>query len=321
MGVMLVVGLVPLAYLVTLGVLFARGRRRGLAVSLLLFALALGAGSWAILQSRSSTAGIGFLFLPFIAVLAGVLGWVFRNLQAASDRASRLAGWACLASAVVILGWELQGGAEAIARNRARDAEHRARSRLIDVNKAMIDQRLRERLGHEAEALAQLIREHAEDAEFLLPALASRYASPDDLDRFARKDELSLTLTTLRNPNCRADTLIRIHRTHTSPDYFLQALAAHPHTPPELLREIHDQSPRRIGGLDIWLARNPATPPDLLLALARSTDVNVIQGLLQNPALTCALLPELRRSLARSTRPADDFSTHALSDLDARLCR
>jgi hypothetical protein len=321
MAILAIVAAVPAAYLVTLAVLFAKGRRRGLAVSLLLFAVALAAGAWAILQSRSSTAGIGFLFLPFVAVLAGALGWVFQNLRDGSDVAARAAGWACLASAIAIIAWEANAGRETVALNRSRDAQQRARSLRIDQHGAMIGELLARSPGHEAAVLARLIAEHAEDPEFLLPALASPFASPEDLDRFARTDDLSLTLTVLRNRNCRADTLARIYRTHTSPDYFLQALCAHPHTPPELLREIHAQAPRRITGLDRWLARNPATPPDLLLALARSTDVDVIQGLLQNPTITCAMLAEVSRSLAGSSRPEDDYSTHRLAELDARLCR
>ncbi len=153
----------------------------------------------------------------------------------------------------------------------------------IERNQADISRRLAQAPGQETATLAVLLREHEGDTEFLLPALESKFASPDDLDRFARSDDLGLTLTALRNANCRSETLVRIHRTHSYPDYFLQTLSAHPNTPPELLREIHGQNPRRIDGLDRWLARNPATPLDVLEALTRSTDPNVIQGLLQNP--------------------------------------
>ncbi len=321
MGFVLIVAAVPAAWLVVLAVLFARGRRRGVWLSLLLFAAALAAGAWAIFQSRSSTAGIGLLFLPVVAAVAGFLGWVSRNLQRSDDRTARLAGWVCLASALAVVAWELDAGRRTISHNRERDALQRARSLAIDRSKALIAERLARRPGEETAALSALIAERAGDGEFLLAALTSPFASPEDLDRHARPDELSLTLTALRNPGCRADTLARIHRTHANPDYFSQALAAHPHTPPELLRQLHAMNPRRITGLDHWLARNPATPPDVLQALARSTDVNVIQGLLQNPGLGCDLLPEVARGLRGSARPDDSFSVHALADLQAGRCR
>jgi hypothetical protein len=317
----LLVSVVPAAYLVGLGVLFFRGRRRGIAASLVAFALALAAGWWAIVQSRSSTAGLGFLFLPFIAVLAGALAWAFQNLRTARNLPARIAAWACLLGAVAVVGGELNSGRETIAKNRGRDADQRARTLRYERNRADVARRLAQVPGQEAATLAMLVREHEVDPEFLMAAFESRFASPEDLDRFARADDFGVTLTVLRNPNCRADTLVRIYRTHSYPDYFLQALVAHPNTPPDLLRELHGQQPRRINGLDHWLARNPSTPPDILEALARSPDVSVIQGLLQNPAVPCAMLPEIARSLRASSRPDDDFSTRRIADLQAERCR
>jgi hypothetical protein len=321
LALLLLVSVVPAAYLIGLGVLFSRGRRRGIAPSLVAFALALAAGGWAVVQSRSSTAGLGFLFLPLIATLAGALGWAFQNLRAARGLAARVAAWACLLGAVAVVGGELNVGRETIAKNRGRDAEQRARTLRIERNRADIAQRLAQVPGQEAATLAMLVREHEVDPEFLMAAFESRFASPEDLDRFARADDLSLTLTVLRNASCRADTLVRIHRIHSYPDYFLQALAAHPNTPPELLREIHGQEPRRIQGLDHWLARNPSTPPDILDALARSADLGVIQGLLQNPGVSCAMLPEIARSLRASSRPDDGYSTRRIAELQADHCR
>ena len=104
MALLLLIGVVPATYLVGMGVLFFRGRRRGLAVSLGFFAVAFAAGWWSIFQSRSSTAGLGLLVLPFIAVFAGALGWAFRNLQGAGSPVARIAGWACLVGAIAVIG-------------------------------------------------------------------------------------------------------------------------------------------------------------------------------------------------------------------------
>ncbi|HSP71845.1 MAG TPA: hypothetical protein VLN26_05700, partial [Gaiellaceae bacterium] len=56
--------IIPAAFLAGLVALFVTRRRRGLGSSLLLFVASIGAGLWAITQSRASTAGIGVIFLP-----------------------------------------------------------------------------------------------------------------------------------------------------------------------------------------------------------------------------------------------------------------
>lgn len=312
--------LIPIAYLIGAAILFAKGRRRGLVVSLAFFALAIGVGLWAIFQSRSSTAAIGILFLPFLGVLAGVLGWLFRNLQIARHAALRLLGWLCLAGAIALLAWGVYEGLTTIKLNQTRDAAHQARSMRIDRHREIIKTLLARNKGSEPAAIEKIIVEANNDDEILLPALASEYVSADTLDRFARADDLGVTLTAVRNPNCRAETLVRIFRTHSYPDYFFQALAAHPNTPPVILREMYQKNPRTIMGLDIWFAKNPATPDDMLLELTNTKDPNVIQSLLQNQKVDCNMLGRIDNALKRSSRPDDSYSIGRLSDLRKTLC-
>jgi hypothetical protein len=277
-------------------------------------------GLWAIFQSRSSTAGIGVLFLPFLGVLAGVLGWLFRNLQIAKTFALRLFGWLCLAGAIALLAWGVYDGVKTIKLNQTRDAAQQARLARIDGHRATIKALLAQSKGSESATIEKIIVEANNDNEILIPALASEFVSADTLDRFARADDLSLTLTAVRNPNCRAETLVRIFRTHSYPDYFFQALSAHPNTPPVILRELYQKNPRTIMGLDAWFAKNPATPPDMLLELTNTTDPNVIQGLLQNPKVDCNMLGRIGDALKRSSRPDDNFSVGRLSELRKALC-
>lgn len=317
---LLIFMLVPIIYLIGLVLLYATGRRRGIWVSLVFFALAMGVGLWAIFQSRSSTAGIGVLFLPFLGVLAGVLGWLFRNLQIAKHFALRVLGWLCLAGAIALLAWGVYDGLKTIKLNQTRDAAQQARSTRIDGHRAAIKTLLAQNKGREPATLEKIIVEANNDDEILIPALASEYVSADTLDRFARADDLSVTLTAVRNPNCRAETLVRIFRTHSYPDYFFQALAAHPNTPPVILREMYQKNPRTIMGLDIWFAKNPATPDDMLLELTDTRDPNVIQSLLQNPKVDCNMHGRIDNALKRSSRPDDSYSIGRLSDLRKTLC-
>jgi hypothetical protein len=300
-------------------VLFAMRKRRGVVLAVIFFALAIVVGLWAILQSRSSTAGIGVLFLPMVAVVPGFLAWAFRNLQDSRQPVLRMLGWTCLAGACAVLGAMVYEGGKTIALNLARDAQQAARSLRIDENRKTIAAMLLENKGREAAALDQLIQEKSGDDEFLLPALASEFVPAETLDRFARKDDFGVTLTVLRNPHCRAETLARIYRTHSYPTYFHQALAAHPNTPVDILRELFNK-PRDISGLDIWFGKNPSMPADLLLELANTQDINVIQGLLQNPRVDCTMLGRIESGIKRSTRPDDSYSTNRLAELRRTAC-
>src|SRR5207237_5120536 len=209
--------------------------------------------------------------------------------------APRLLGWLCLLAAVAIVVSPVVEGVRTIQRNKQRDAQQAAHSQEIQRNRAAIAAALSDNKGREAEVLNRMIEERMSDRAFLIPALESRFVSVDNLDRLASSGDLGIALQAVRNPNCPAATLTRVYRTHTYPDYFFQALAGHPNTPPEILRELY-RRPRSITGLDYSFARNPATPADILQALSASRDINVIQGLLQNPRLDCGLLGPIEDS-------------------------
>ncbi|MGZ8257355.1 MAG: hypothetical protein ACXW1C_05150 [Gallionella sp.] len=311
----------PIAYLVALLILFIKRRRTGLLLSLIFFIAAIGLGTWAIFQSRSSTAGIGILFLPFIGIATAALAWGFANLRRAQLALLRALAWLCLLAGLAILGWELNGGWQTIQLNKTRDAAQQARSQAIEQQRIFLKELLANNKGREAASLTQFIAQHHDDETALLSALASEYASAEQLDTYAQKDEFALTLTALRNKNCSAATLARIYRSHTYPTYFLHALAVHEHTPPDILREIFKQSPRPVGGLDVWLAANPATPKDILQTLSDSTDIQILQSLLQNPQLDCAQLTRASVALTSSTRPDDDYSVRQIAYLRPQLCR
>ncbi|MDP3087513.1 MAG: hypothetical protein Q8M99_04900 [Methylotenera sp.] len=312
--------LIPITYIICLIVLFVTKKQRGLAISLIFCALAIAIELWAIMLSRSSTAAIGVLLLPFVGVLAGVLGWAFCNLQVAKHIALRLLGWLCLVGALSVFAFEVNQVLDTVKLNQMRDAEHQARSARISRNHAIIASMLAQNKGRETAAIEQSIREKSNDSEFLLAALANEFVTAETLDHYAHADELSITLTVLRNPNCSADTLARIYRTHSHPDYYFQTLASNANTPAEILREIY-QKPRTITGLDIWFAKNPATPADILLTLSKTKDTNVIQSLLQNPNFDCKWIAKIERNIKQTAQPDGSYNMGRLTELKNGLCR
>lgn len=311
--------LVPIIFVVAAVVLFVKRKRRGVVLAMVFYMLFLATGGWAIMQSRASTAGIGFLFLPLFAVVPAFLAWAFRNLQDSPRTGLRILGWTCLVGACAAIVTMADEGRKTIALNQTRDAQQKARVQRIDENRKSITALLRENPGRETAAIEQLIEEKSGDDTYLLPALASEFVTAETLDRFARKDDYNVTLAALRNPNCRADTLARIYRTHSYATYFHQALSAHPNTPEEILRELFNK-PREISGLDIWFGRNPSTPADILQELANTQDINVIQSLLQNPRIDCSMLSRIEGGIKRSTRPDDNYSINRMAELRPTLC-
>ena len=285
---------------IALGAFLAyRKRYRGLALGVSLCVLTILIGLWAIFQSRSSTAAVGILFLPFYAVFSGGMAWLYRNLMHSERKFLRGLGWLCLGLAVAVPGWLVYSGFDTIALNRSRDAQHQAN--LADI-------------------VERLIAEHTGNRNQLLPLLESRFVTPSTVDRLADSDDLGIALSALRHPACPPATLVRIYRTHSYPDYFFQAIASHHNTPPDILVDLY-RRPATIMGLDRSFASNPATPRDILLEIATTTKENfVVQQLLQNPKFDCTLLGPIDAALNRSERPTDSYSRARLAELQSGLC-
>ena len=300
--------------------LILKKRWRGFGVALAAFLLVVSVGIWAIFQSRSSTAAIGILFLPFYGLFAGVMAWLFANLRLAERRGWRVFGWFCLAASLAVPIALAYQGFNSIALNESRDAKYQASLLEIARNKASLTEILASNSGRERETIDALIVRHADDRNHLLPILESRFVSAEALDRLARSDDLGIALSAVRNPNCRAETLARIYRTHAYPNYFFQALAAHQNTPPDILLELY-RNPVTINGLDRSFASNPATPIEVIREIMANTKESfVVQRLLENPVLDCSWLQPIEHALKRSERPEDGFSVNRLQELRSTKC-
>src|SRR5256714_1362292 len=94
---------------------------RGVPLSLLLFALTILVGWWDITRSRSSTAGIGFLFLPLIAAVAGFGGLAFRRWRRSTSGPQLIGAWVGLVCGIGVIVITLVEGRKTVAHNRVRD--------------------------------------------------------------------------------------------------------------------------------------------------------------------------------------------------------
>jgi hypothetical protein len=295
---------------------------RGLGLSLLFFAAAVASGVWAILQSRASTAGIGFLGIPLIGGLGGFLGLAFGRWRISPEAPQRIAAWVGLVLALLLVGYNVSAGLQTRGKNSGNDQRQAAHSAEIARDREMIGAALKQNPGRERAYLDSSIRANMNDRAFILAALPNDSISPGILDTLATSPDLGIALEAIRNPGASSETLERVYRTKSYPDYFFQALAAHHHTPPEILRELYVR-PRTISGLDIWFAGNPATPMEILQDISRkSDDRHVIAALLENPSIDCPLLTNLAVSLMkRQNHDADNPNVARVSELVPSVCK
>ncbi len=304
---------VPIAYLVLLVSLLAKKSPRGIAISLLFCALAAGSAYWAITQSRSSTAAIGFIGLPFVGALGGFLGLAFGRWRTSTEHTHSVAAFVGLAGAVLLVAFNVQEGTKTVARNESRDEKQAAHTEEIERDRALISAALGQNENRQRAWLDSSIRTRMSDRAFLIAAVENDSVSPQILDSLANSNDLGIALQAVRNPSTDRSTLRRVYLTHSYPDYFFQAIAGHPNAPPEIIRDIYTR-PRTITGLDGWFARNPATPRDVLDKISRtSTSTWAISQLLQNPVVDCTLLDQAARNL-RAT--PSDSATQVAAQLE-----
>jgi hypothetical protein len=311
----------PIAYLVVLVMLLLRKEPRGVWLSLSFAAAAAMTDIWAIDQSRSSTAGIAILGLPLLGALGGFLGLAFGRYRTSADTPRRIGAWLGLAGALLLVAFNIAQGKQEKSKNKGRDETQAAFRAEISRDRDSIATALKQNPGRERAWLDSSIRTRMTDRAFLLAALPNDSVSPEILDTLANSSDLNIALEAVRNPNTRPETLEHVYRTKSYPDYFFQALAAHRHTPPNVLLELYHR-PQTIMGLDIWFAGNPATPKVILNEISRTaTDRSVIGALLENPSLDCGMLTQLAVTLMkRQNRDADNPNVARLSELTPKLC-
>ena len=321
MSVLLGLGVFPVAYLTLLVVMLAKRDYRGLGLSLLLAVAAVVTGMWAITESRASTAGIGVLGIPMLGSLAGLLALAFGRLRLSPEPLHRGIAWAALAAAVVLVGFNVTQRTETKILNTQRDSVQTAYSAEITRNKATIDSALARNGGRQSSYLDSAIRARMNDKAFLIAALPHDSISSGILDTLASSPDLNVALEAVRNPATTAETLSRVYHTASYPDYFFQALAAHHHTPPDVLRSLY-QRPATISGLDIWFAGNPSTPLDILDDIANKTKESyVVSQLIENPALDCKRLSALGvRLMKQPPRDPPDANVMRVTERLSTVC-
>jgi hypothetical protein len=228
---------------------------------------------------------------------------------------------AAFAGALCLAAFNFTQRAETRNKTNARDQVQAAYSAEIARDKAEIDGALARNSGRQTAYLDSAIRTRMHDRAFLIAALPHDSISPGILDTLAGSPDLNVALEVIRNPATSAETLTRVYRTASYPDYFFQALAAHRHTPPDILRDLYHR-PRTISGLDIWFAGNPSAPVDVLDEITKTTKESyVISQLIENPAFDCKRLSALGvRLMKQRQRDPPDANVMRVTERLSTVC-
>lgn len=261
---------VPLLCVLAWGWLAYERRWLTLELSLIMAAMTIAFGDWAIRQSRASTAGIGILFLPVFGGLSGLAAAAFGRWIGDARPLARAGAALALATSIGVAALMWKGGVDEIAKNRQRDREAAASREQARERSARVQTLVRANPDGEEDALAAELDAHPDDDRLLAAALETPFVSPDRIAALvdARREVVFQQIA--RNSRTRPDTLERLYRTCSYRPLYYQSLAANPHTPESLLRELAARKSEN-SLIAPSLIRNPSTPTDVRDALTGST--------------------------------------------------
>jgi len=294
--------------------------RRAGVYALLAYFASLMLGAVAIFESRGSTSGIGFIFLPLVAMVPGVLGFLLGTSHHRYRQSVRIPKAKVGPTVVILLsalglagvmGIQAYGWFETRQINQARDAEVARQREAILANRRMLAARLAGHSGREARIIEEMVT-GTEDRTLLIPLASSPFAPPGVLEQLSRASDLGVALSALRNENVPTQAIVWIYQHHGYPEYFYSTLAGNPNTPDWMLKELFERRQLN-GGIAPAMAGNPSVPAAVIDALMTDPDWRMLRNLIENPALSCGHLKRLSEGMQRNQ------DARAADHLDKRL--
>jgi hypothetical protein len=279
--------------IVALLLLFNSKWRRAALYGLAGFFLFLLLGTYAIFQTRSSTAALGFIFLPTLALVPGFIGIALGKFHAGyllarqTHKPTLLYRFSMVIFGVLFLVpfiWQGYALFAILSKNKVRDNEQNRQSIAITNNTKELDDLLARNPGDEANILSKKATQ-TNDRTILIPIAESAFASMDLLDTLSRSTDWGVVSAVVWNKNTSSKTLELIYKNHSYPSYFYMGLSSNPHTPDRILRELYKKRNEN-GGIAWNLARNLSLPDDILNELTHESDKYVLRDILNRPHLS-----------------------------------
>jgi len=244
----------------------------GILVAIVAFAVYCIFGIWCIRSSSSSTAAIGYIFLPFEAFITAIPFFVIgfcAHYAVVKLRRSARSGYifATIAAALTayFIGINVNNLALMVAVNSARtmpQSQHEAflKDSYWRTNKYVLGALL-ESPSLSAESLYQIATIPSSDLHQRM------WAMPPIMGENTKG--LAVMRLVVGHPNVDERTLIELAK--SSDHYVLGDVASNPKTPVEILQQFYNMTDRDYL-IDWGLAWNPNTPEDILCELAKSPD-------------------------------------------------
>lgn len=267
-----------------------KGEAKHLVPAFIAFVLACGVGAWAIFQSRSSTAAIGLIFLPFFALIPALGGWLASYFRHKSQWLS-VVGY--LLIAVVLVAF-VYSGFETRQKNNRRDEEQKKQNQITDRCRSEIKTLIQKNPGNEIKALTELLSRHKGERPYVIAALETKYVGVEQLKEYSQSDDMGIALMVIRNENSTAEMLENVYNRASYKDYFF-----------------------------VDLSRNKKTPTKLLAEIAKGHNHYLPESLLAHPSLNCEIIKNLKGAL-ESGYETPERKKHYLdriAEIEPKLCR
>lgn len=312
-------GALPTIFLLLLLWAAAKGQWRAVLLGIAMCVASLRVVTWANVWTGDDHDWGWFFLIPDLAALPGLLALAGAAAWTSHRPRVRLLGMLALLASLAMPAayamnkWHRKGAIEVAI------SEANAPWRALQGKRATV-------ATMPALGLEEMIRRRRDDREFLFEALKRQDLSPELLDELLDERSLGrdsdLTFAVVRHPRTGSATLARVYARAEHPEYFYSSLAAHPHTPPEILRAIRRDTTVHVERLDDDFARNPAAPREILDAISRTTTSREAgRNLLANPALDCRLARQLAASPAADSGYGHDLVRDSARARASRLCK
>lgn len=208
-----------------------------------------------LLQSKSSTAGIGIIFIPVVAGLPAVLAFYAQKTQ------NKFYKVALVISIFLVLGKVYQMMLEQKKYNEKVALEAKQSEKRFEDSKHEIAILISKNIGNEVNVLNELF-DKKPNREMTMAILSSKYCPPEKWLEYAASEDMGFALVIAQNNDATKEALELIYKKQKYPDFFISSLARNPNTSPELLRELYNQRHKN-NLIEINLYNNPNTPEEI----------------------------------------------------------
>ncbi len=304
----------------------------GLTCGAIGFVVAFIWGAWSVTQSlaSSSTAAIGYLFVPVISMIAAVPLFIFGYCSYYIVDFFKFPGKKQLLNASFALGvslallipivlWvynglTLSGAIDEIDILRAEEIQGWLEKSDYRENQYVLEAVV-SRNDIDADLLHNIAMIDSSGLHEIPHSLFFPFRARSNKKReWLKRSDFAVMRVIAWHPNVEVRTLLVL--ANSPVDYVLSAVASNNKTPPDILTSLHKKG----GQITEWeLARNPNSPPELLRELAVKGDSVVRQDLAGNPGLPNDIIKKFSQDKDEFVRMRLTFNPNLPPDVACSL--